>query len=357
MDKIINPEMIHLAREARGLTQAQLAEKLAITQAAVSKAEKIHGKVSDSLLEQIASILDFPISFFLQQEYRYPPAYPLHRKKQSLSKKLLGRIEAEANIRRLHVQNLLDSLDIPDNKIPSFEIDEYGTADAIATATRRFLRLPSGPIVNLTKVIESLGIIIIQCDFYTDQIDGFTLISGANKPIIFINYTIPWCRARFTLSHELGHIIMNHIQGPNIEKEANDFASSFLMPKEDIVKDFMLKKLSIYELSILKPYWKVSMQALLVRAKSLNYIDENQARYLWMNMSQSGYRKREPPHLDVAAECPSLFNTMIKLHKTDLEYTDVELLDILAVSEDFYSHLYPLLRENKKIKLKLLKNV
>ncbi|MCI5163101.1 MAG: ImmA/IrrE family metallo-endopeptidase, partial [Candidatus Electrothrix sp. AX5] len=167
----------------------------------------------------------------------------------------------------------------------------------------------------------------------------------------------PWCRIRFTLAHELGHIVMNHVHRPGIEEEANEFASSFLMPKEDIEKDFMAKRISINDLADLKPYWKVSMQALLVRAETLGYLTSNQARYLWMNMGRSGLKKREPSFLDISPELPTLLDLIVNLHKTELEYTDDGLLSMLATtSEDFYT-LYPSFRkkEEKPIKLRLVK--
>jgi len=348
--------MILLARESRGITQSSLAKQLGVTQAAVSKAEKIQGKVSENLLEKIAKVLIYPVGFFLQPGHSYPPATPLHRKQKGLGKKLQHKIEAEANIRRLHIQKLLDSIDVEGKSIPVFEIDEYETAQNVASALRRYLRLPKGPVANMTAIIEGFGIAVILCNFYSEKIDGFTLFGKANVPLVFINKQMPWCRIRFTLAHELGHIVMNHVPGANIEEEANEFASSFLMPKEDIEKDFHLKILSLSDLANLKPYWKVSMQAILTRATRLGFLTKDKARRLWMNLSSAGYRKREPSYIDIQPENPTLLTSVLDLHRTNLEYTESELLTMLGSYKDDFFSLYPSLRkeERNRIKLKLV---
>ena len=352
MNNEINPEMILLARESRGITQSALAEKLNVTQAAISKAEKIQGKTSEVLLQKIAKYLDYPVNFFFQQEHYYPPATPFHRKQRSLGKKLQQQIEAEANVRRIHIQKFLDSIDINNkNGIPCFDIDSYGTAAEVANATRRYLQLPKGPIQNITNIIEGLGIPLVLCSFNTDKLDAFTLIAKRNAPVIFVNNNMPWCRVRFTLAHELGHIVMNHIQKPGIEDEATDFASAFLMPDEDIEKDFLRKKVTIFYLADLKLYWKVSMQALLTTAGKRDYITPSQSTYLWKIFSSSGYRKKEP--YDLKPETPSIIASMIKLHTTELEYTEEELFQILATNKESFFTLYPFLN-NRPPKLRLV---
>jgi hypothetical protein len=46
-------------------------------------------------------------------------------------------------------------------------------------------------------------------------------------------------RGRFDAAHELGHLVMHGherpLPGPEAEREANQFASAFLMPRADVV--------------------------------------------------------------------------------------------------------------------------
>lgn len=354
MNKMVNPEMVLLARESRGMTQKELAKNLDVSQAAISKAEKLPGNVSGSLLKGLSDILDYPESFFFQQEYWYAPATPLlHRKQKTLPQKIRNQVEAEANVRRIHIERLLDSIEIPDMSLPSYDIDDYAGAEEVAQAVRAKLKLPRGPIQDLTTIIERIGIIIVPCKFNTEKLDGFSIIVNGKPPVVYVNQDMPWCRIRFTLAHELGHIVLGHVPGPNIEDEANDFASAFLLPKDDISRDFAGERIDLHLLAGLKPRWKVSMQALLFKAKKLGYITDNQNAYLWMTMNQSGYRKREPAYLDIPAEQPKLLKAMIEAHLKDLEYSEEELLEMLATSKKSYVELYAFL-DKKQSKTKIV---
>lgn len=270
--------MLILARESRGVTQSGLAEAVGVTQAAISRAEKGLSGISDELLETIATNLEYPVSFFYKAGHRYPPSTPFHRKRKALPKKTQYQIEALANIRTLHLDNLLQSVEFLENKIRYLDLDDYNDDPReIARAVRSYLKLPRGPIKNLTNVLEDIGIIIIHCDFGTPLIDGFTLIARKNHPVIFLNQDIPGDRMRFTLAHEFGHMVMHEVPKSTMEEEANGFASEFLVPGQEIRPSF--SEVTLRTLATLKPYWKVSMAALLECAYQIGKISSNQRRW------------------------------------------------------------------------------
>ena len=147
--------------------------------------------------------------------------------------------------------------------------------------------------------------IVIPFDFETNSIDAVSHWPPGVPPLFFVNKFIPTDRMRFTLCHELGHIIMHQkTPNPEIERQANEFASELLMPERDIRP--YLVDISIDKLASLKPYWKVSMSALLKRSVDLNVITQRHGRTLWMQISQAGYKVREPIELDLPNESPTL---------------------------------------------------
>lgn len=68
--------------------------------------------------------------------------------------------------------------------------------------------------------------------------DGFNLLNPeTNTYLIFYNAEMPLDRIRFTVMHEIGHIMLGHkIPSPVIEQEANFFAISALAPLGIIFK-------------------------------------------------------------------------------------------------------------------------
>ena len=121
------------------------------------------------------------------------------------------------------------------------------------------------------------------------------------------------------------------------------------MPSDEIGPS--LENLTIQKLADLKLYWKVSMAALIYRAKELDRITANQERYLYFQLNKYGYRKREPVNLDPPEEKPKLLSNIANLHLSDLKYSTDQLCDILAVNERDFRENYL----NEKTKLKLVK--
>jgi len=330
--------MVTLAREARGLTQGELAKRIAeiqgraVTQGTISKVEQGLLNVSDEVLASLVDILKYPQSFFYQNEEIYSAGMSQHRKRASLPAKTLCKIDALTNIIRLHIKSLLKSVEDIETKIPYYDINEYCDPNEIARMVRQAWYVPRGPIENVTKHLEKAGIIVVHCDFETRLIDGITMNCGdILPPIIFINKDITGDRLRFTLAHELGHIVMHRFPSENMEEEANTFASEFLMPSLDIKPN--LAYLTLHKLADLKLHWKVSMAALVYRATSLGQITPRQSQYLFMQLSKAGYKTREPAELDVPREVPVLLKKLIYVHINDLDYSVNEIAKILHVEE------------------------
>jgi len=344
MEKL-NPNLLTLAREFCGLTQSELSQKTCIVQGTISKIETGLLEPNNDIVDKISQITGFPNTFFYQRADILPPATPFHRKRQSLSKNLYNKIEAGANLRRLHIERLLESVEINSN-IP-FSNDSVQTPFETAKVVRRFWKLPKGPIRDLTRVIENAGIFVIEFDFHTDLIDAYTMSTNATN-YIFINSRLSGDRYRFSLAHELGHLVMHNYINPEIEQEANEFASEFLMPEDDIRPQLETTK-KIEQIAALKPYWKVSIAALIMRISHLNLMTKNQIRYLWMCISRFGWKKREP--FQIEREKPTLLQEMLNAHNNELGYSKSELYKLLHVTEELFNNIYNDNDTNKKLTL------
>ncbi len=326
-EKQINHEMVILARESRGLTQKDLARKLSITQGALSRIEGGLRGMTSASLEKLSEVLGYPVSFFTQTRpvYGVGLVEVFHRKRQSVGMKTIGKIYSLIDIRTTELTRMLKDVSIDDFDFPQFNIEDYdGSAKEVARLVRARWRLPHGPIQNITLSLENAGGIVVPFDFETGKIDAISHWPPGLLPLFFVNKYITSDRMRLTLAHELGHIVMHRKQAtPEIEQEANEFASEFLMPERDIRP--YLHDLSIEKLASLKPYWRVSMAALLKRATDLGTITPRHGRTLWMQISKAGYKVREPIELDIPEETPTLLKEIVKVHIDDMGYSSQEL--------------------------------
>lgn len=331
----VAPGMVTLARQARGLSQTELAALLNITQGRLSKIESGLLPVSDDLLTVMVRQLHFPPGFFQQtgRTLGVGVAELFHRKRQNVSAKVLDKIHAVIEIRSVHhVKALLRSSEI-ECKIPQFDVDAYGgQADDIARMLRATWTLPKGPIPNLTRVIEDAGGVVIPFDFETHLIDAISRWVPGLPPLFFVNRMVPTDRLRWSLAHELGHMVMHALPTPEIEQQADAFAAEFLVPAREARSD--LANVTLPSLANLKRYWKVSMQALLRRAENIGTITRNQARYLWSQMARAGYRTREPIELDPTIERPDLLRELVDIHRKELGYSIADLAEMLTIYED-----------------------
>lgn len=339
----INPDMIILARDSRGLTQKKLASLLSVTQGALSRMEAGLLAVSEDMLKQLSESLNYPEHFFLLDEKIYGTGISglglvYHRQRKNIPIKTVASIQAQMNIRRIHISKLIRHAEIQcPYEIPHYDIDEYnGKIHEIARSVRAAWKLPQGPIKNLTESIEAAGGIVIKCDFGTIKIDALSEHFPGLPPLFFINSKSPGDRLRFTLAHELGHIVMHSIPNQNMENEADLFASEFLIPSHEIKP--LLSTVNLPVLANLKAYWKVSMASILMKARDMGKVRQETYIYLWKEMSSAGYRRREP--IDIPAEEPTTLKKMIEICRDKLKYSPSEISKLIALNEEETRTLY-----------------
>jgi Zn-dependent peptidase ImmA (M78 family) len=89
---------------------------------------------------------------------------------------------------------------------------------------------------------------------------------------ISVNADDPWCRRRFTLGHELGHMFLEHAgcagSGTYEEREAHVFSAELLIPKALIKQD--IKKTP--NIPALAKRYLVSQQALTIKLQDCKLI-------------------------------------------------------------------------------------
>jgi Zn-dependent peptidase ImmA (M78 family)/predicted transcriptional regulator len=147
----------------------------------------------------------------------------------------------------------------------------------------------SGPIRNLTASIERAGVCIVPLTALPG-IDGLSSwVNGV--PVIGIATSIPGDRFRFTLAHELMHLLVHQRPTDYTEPEANRFAGALLMPQAEF-EAILPSRPQLRDFVSLKSSWGIAVSALVYRAHELHYLDDKRYRALQIQMSK--WRKSEP---------------------------------------------------------------
>jgi Zn-dependent peptidase ImmA (M78 family)/transcriptional regulator with XRE-family HTH domain len=302
-------EVFLVARNARGINQTELAEKVGLTQSMISKIENGTTKPVGDTLKKIAAALEYPERLFVgEHTVRGLPSsvHPMWRRAKNLDIKIAERLLGMINVFLWRLEILIG------DQTPALSLPQYDCGDPIGAAKkiRQYCSIPAGAIDNLTAVFESFGVVIVHTDLSNAGVDGLSLRTKQLPAVVFLNKRMPADRMRFTLAHELGHLVMHQTPNVDMEAQANEFAAELLMPASDIKGELEVKQL--LDLYRLKPIWRVSIAALLYRAQKLEAIEASKVSYFWRRLQQLGIRSKEPPELDFDVEPTNLFNRYIE---------------------------------------------
>ena len=351
-NETFNPEMLAIARDFRGYSQTQAAKKCEISQAKYSKIENGVTVPDQMLLSLFEDKFGFPEKFFLKnaRAIGVPMSFhEMYRKPKSVGVKSLSKVSADLSIRMFCLSKLLKSIDLePELHLPEYDIEDYGGDGAeIARMVRRTWLIPNGAIKDLSQLVEKAGIIIFPCFFPTPKVDGVTVNIAGMPPVIFINENATADRARFSLAHELGHVIMHRQMSNTMEQEANDFASELLMPEMEMRSEFS-NRVDMKELARLKRIRKTSMAALLYKATKIGKVTKNQSAYLWRQLAP--YRLKEPAQFD--KEIPSTLKNILQLFIKNMSYSNSDFAETFDLTEELVKHFFGNnVVEERKLKL------
>ncbi|HAT7073992.1 TPA: ImmA/IrrE family metallo-endopeptidase [Legionella pneumophila] len=291
---------IYRARKAARLTLRELAEKVSLSHTAIQKYENNEMTPASDMLIKLAKALDVKVEYFFRPErftlqniqYRKHADMPEHELEE-IKAKILDQIE-----RRIELESLFPVSPIQNFRLGEKKLRSYDDIEKIANEVRRQWNLGLEPIANLIDTFEENGIRVFEIDNQLyPKFDGFSAHIN-DHPIIVIGSNWPGDRQRFTLAHELGHLVLYGFMHPDLDEErcCNHFAGAFLLPKESLVLIMGEKRTFIEprELSILKQEFGISMLAILHRAKDVGIITNSVYRKIRSTFNENGWNKKEP---------------------------------------------------------------
>ena len=340
MSENLNPIFLELARHLRQLTQKEAAELLGVSQGKLSKAEKGLQPLPSDIILRLPDVYNLPLSFFDQQTDKSQIGHLYYRKQASISAKVQDALDAQIRVQKMAIDQMFEAIELPDFEGPRIQPTENNSPTEIARKVKYALGIHRGSIPNLTVLLEDHGIIVQKMDFGTEKMDGLISITDNGRKVIFLNTRMPNDRMRFSLAHELGHLIMHYYFIPSeatpVEDEANEFASEFLMPEKEIKPQ--LKRLTLPILGTLKQQWGVSMRALIRRARDLQMIDDKIYRNYQIIFSKKGYNKREP--INLPYERSNMIHDVVELYKAELGYSEEDLSTITRLMPDDFKRWF-----------------
>ncbi|MDT0633648.1 XRE family transcriptional regulator [Spectribacter hydrogenoxidans] len=297
---------IKQARVAAGLSLRGLADGVGLSAMAISKYEREETKPSSEVLLRLSKALGVRVEYFFRQvevelegiEYRKHPQLP-KRDEQRVLADVVEQLERWVELESIIPSSWPKAFEVP-ARLPE-KIETMDAIEACAKQVREAWNLGLDPIGDLIEEMEEEGINVVLIDYDAEKrFDGLSSrVRGA--PVIVVGREWPGDRQRFTLAHELGHLVLRgRLAGDAAkkgeEKACDRFAGAFLVPREEVFRALgeRRKWLEPRELYLLKHEWGLSMNAWLYRAKDLGIVNGATAGRLWRFFAAHGWRKNEP---------------------------------------------------------------
>lgn len=345
MNKIFNGERLKKARIYRGLTVAELAERVQMQRQTLSMYEISKSRPTDEIIvKKIANALNFPINYFFEETSDNLSGTVYFRSLLTTNKKYRSEQMVKMEFLSQVYIFLQDYINFPEYS--SFICDNDATPEEAAKALRLQWGLGNGPIDNLVSIVEQHGILVTSFNTSSDDVDAFS--TCVNSPdaqtylIAYSNNKTSAARIHFDIAHELGHICL-HEWSEDIdeltkeefkirERQANDFAAAFLLPEETFKYDAMQGPPSLLFYKQLKKKWKVSIAAMIRRAEKLGVLTTEEYQILIRTMQRRGQRKEEPLDDILITASPALLKTAIIMLLQENVFTPTQFMDELSAN-------------------------
>ena len=285
-------ENIKKYRLLRGLSLREFGEKVGLTQTSILKYENNQLKPDGEKLIKFAEILNCTVLDLLKDQSKRQALNLNFRKRKHLAGKKLEQLKVVINDKINNYLDVLELSGINKTHINKLKVSSLEDAEKCAEKFRKDYNIGSKlPIANLCNIIEDIGISVIIIDDKNGNFVGFDGVSDTVEgyPFVCISSDINYYRQRFTLAHELGHLVLDIDKTLDEEKVCNYFASSLLMPKQAMQDEFGYKRyrVSPRELEIVREEYGVSIKAILMRIITCEIIGDSFAKLSFINYNKN----------------------------------------------------------------------
>jgi Zn-dependent peptidase ImmA (M78 family)/DNA-binding XRE family transcriptional regulator len=291
-ETLFQPQRLELARLRRGCNKTTLAKKASLTAQTITAYEQARTEPSSEIVDRLAAALDFPVEFFYAEMGDVVPLNAASFRALSKMTKTQENAALAGGTMCIELSEWIDAeFHLPTPDVPDLDPGII-TPEGAAALVRSEWGLGEAPISNVLHLVEAHGVRVFALAAEYQQVDAFSFWrEETNTPYICVGTHKTPERGVFDLAHELGHLVLHRDHGAPRgraqEREADNFASNFLMPKADIAA-YAPQFPTLDDLVRAKGRWRVSAAALAYRLHKLNRISDWHYRSLCIEIGRLG---------------------------------------------------------------------
>ena len=298
MKEIVSSK-IKQARILQAMSLQDLADRIGVSKQMISKYEKGDSIPQSKMLIKLAKALEVKMDYFFS-----PSSVELgeinFRKKNSFSIKKINALKEKIKIELsnyLEIENILQINNSFKNPLERRKVSTINDIEGIVSELRTEWKIGFDPIHNIIQLLEDKEIKIIEINEPENNFDGLATIINGKYPVIVLNKSFSVERKRFTLLHELGHLLLElpECDVKFEENICNRFAAEFLFPQNLVIKEFGNKRdsISLRELVEVQKKYGISIRAIIYRLKDANIFSENRLTEFYKKLNFNPTLKKE----------------------------------------------------------------
>ena len=314
-----------LARKRRKMTAKALAEKAGVAPYTITRLEKGRHSPERETIQALANALDYPVEFFsLDEPESLEVATVSFRSLKSMTARVRdaaitgGQIGLDLNVW------MEERFSFPEVNL--VDLGQGLPPDIAAAELRRHWAIGQRPVGHMVGLLESKGVRLFSLSEDVRSVNAFSFWKG-ETPFVFLNLFKTAESSIFDCAHELGHLVMHRHAGrkssPNAEREADAFASEFLMPRDDVLAR-VPKSPTIETVLKAKRRWRVSAMAMAYRLHKLGRLTDWQYRSMCIELTKRGYRTSETDGIEREKSIiwPKVFKSLWREKITKLDIAE-----------------------------------
>ena len=300
MAKAFEPRQLRRARTFLGLTLQELGDLIGADRRFLHQFESGQRAPNEETLAALAAALLVEVSFFSRSSQGIAQDQCNFRSLESSRVRDLEQVISHAELLSDLLRFLETKLQFPQSNFPGYATADLAGAELAAERARLHWGLTlDQPITSTIRVAENAGAVVVRFPGVASEIDALS-VHSARPMIIRSSAKESPTRARFDVTHEMGHLVLHgdrcRLEHPDKEDQANRFASAFLLPKKAFLREWPggSRRFDWHAIFALKRRWVVSAQAIIRRAYDLKLIDAAQYRSGNVYLSRQGFKRSEP---------------------------------------------------------------
>ncbi|OPG99479.1 transcriptional regulator [Chryseobacterium mucoviscidosis] len=330
-------------RIMHGYSRKQLSEKLGVTEQAVWQYENAYTSPKVQIVNELKRIFSVKSKYFYTKDMLAQHMTPANINVMNIAYRskvlnVISKTQTEAKhveyldtfVNYITAQISLPMLNIIKLRDEVIEYLNHSEDDRVtqiqhaAQMARQKLGLEPFTNENLMFLIEKSGVFVFE-KAIGEAIDAYSLWTENNRPFIILgNMKRSAVRRNFDIAHEFGHLLLHYrLEFVNldrkehkmIENEANIFATAFLLPEDEFLRD--VKEIAHItnpdNYLELKKKWKTSLQVLGYRAAHLGIMGTKDHRNFYAAMHRRGYLEKEPFDSSIPLQKPMRIKTIVDL--------------------------------------------